>query len=531
MNISEKICVLRDKFNMSQEALAEKLDVSRQSVQKWESGASTPTIDKLVLLAKLFNVSMDYLCGEPSEEAFDSRLGKEYVPDYNKMHNWESYAKSLMIEYRELKDEGKDVENLEELFRSVSNLPNSKEKDAIADEIFKIADRLPLRKDYPFVEPNDLDSIKALRPQDTKNKGWKIPEKSVLEDKMYGGWTGRICGCYLGKPVECIRTPEFLKVLKRTKNYPLSRYIDKEDVDGIDVSDITFPIKDRSYPKNYGRMPFDDDTNYILIAYKVLEKYGRDFTSDGVADIWLTTQTKYAYCTAERVAYINLVNGYIPPASGEYKNAYREWIGAQIRADFYGYINPCDPETAVDMAYRDARISHTKNGIYGSMWVAAMIAAAYGTKDIKEIIEAGLSQIPSTSRLFKAVKNVIAEFESGKTHEEVAKRIHTDWDEFNGYDWCHTISNAEIVTASLLYGSGDYGKSICLAAGTAFDTDCNGATVGSILGVMLGYHALPSYWKDRICDTLEATLLGMTSVSVSDMAKKSLAFLPLTLKD
>ena len=145
---------------------------------------------------------------------------------------------------------------------------------------------------------------------------------------MYGGWTGGIFGCYLGKPVECIRTPKFLKVLKCAKNHPLNRYIDKKDIDKIDLSDITFPIKGRSYPRNYGRMPFDDGMNYILIAYKVLEKYGRNFTSDGVADIWLIRQTKYAYCTIERVAYINLVNVYIPTPSGEYKNAYREWFGA-----------------------------------------------------------------------------------------------------------------------------------------------------------------------------------------------------------
>lgn len=107
------------------------------------------------------------------------------------------------------------------------------------------------------------------------------------------------------------------KVLTRTNNYPLHRYIDLEDIEKIDTSDISFPIKSRSYPKDFNKMPSDDDTNYILIAYEVLKRYGRDFTSNDVAEVWLSTQTKYAYCTAERVAYKNLRNGFLPPLSGE----------------------------------------------------------------------------------------------------------------------------------------------------------------------------------------------------------------------
>ncbi len=525
MSISEKIYALRTKRGVTQEVFAEKLAVSRQSVQKWESGVSLPTIDKLITMATIFNVSMDYLCDRADSAVSDGRTDKEYVPDYGKMHSWESYAKSLEIEYRQLVDEGKDVDNLKDVFSAVEKMPSSKRKDEIADLLFKIVDSLPIKGDYGYVEPNDYNAIKTLSDGCLPNE---IPAESdgeILLDKVKGGWYGRICGCYLGKPVECIKMPDLKKVLTRTGNYPLHRYIDLEDIEKIDLSDVSFPIKPRSYPKNFNKMPSDDDTNYMLIAYEVLKRYGRDFTSSDVAEVWLSTQTKYAYCTAERVAYINLINGYVPPESGEYKNAYREWIGAQIRSDFYGYINPGDPETAAEMAYRDARVSHVKNGVYGSMWVAAMIAEAYVTDDVKRIILTGLSQIPSTSRLHKAISDIIENYEKGVSAESYIADIRTRWNEESSYDWCHTISNAEIVTAALLYGDKDYGKSICMAVGACFDTDCNGATVGSVLGTAIGYNAIPSYWKDRVNDTLESTLAGYGSVSIGDMAEKTLGFI------
>ena len=102
-----------------------------------------------------------------------------------------------------------------------------------------------------------------------------------------------------------------------------------------------------------------------MLYQELIRKYGRDFTPYDVSRMWLDSQPKNAYCTAERVAFINFVKGFTPPASAVHKNPYREWIGAQIRADYFGYINPGRPEAAAEMAWRDACVSHVKNGIYG----------------------------------------------------------------------------------------------------------------------------------------------------------------------
>ncbi len=61
MNFSEKLLTLRKANNLTQEQLAEKLDVSRQSVSKWESGQATPELEKIVVMSAIFDVTTDYL--------------------------------------------------------------------------------------------------------------------------------------------------------------------------------------------------------------------------------------------------------------------------------------------------------------------------------------------------------------------------------------------------------------------------------------------------------------------------------------
>jgi ADP-ribosylglycohydrolase len=236
----------------------------------------------------------------------------------------------------------------------------------------------------------------------------------------------------------------------------------------------------------------------------------------------LEYQSKDAYCTAERVAFCNFIKGYNPPQSAVYKNPYREWIGAQIRGDYFGYINPGNPELAAEMAWRDASISHVKNGIYGEMFVAAMLAVAATTGELEKILLGGLAEIPYTSRLYEDVMAIYRAFKNGVSQKECFAMIHDKWDEHSAHDWCHTISNADIVAASLLYGGGDFAKSICMAVETGFDTDCNGATVGSVLGMARGISAIPEYWKAPINDKLHTTIFGVGTLKISDCAKKTL---------
>jgi len=520
MAIGTFISKLRIGANLSQEQFAALIGVSRQSVQKWESGASMPELDKLIRISKCFDVSLDALVlGSDTRATEELRYSRELKPKYANLHDWESYSSSLMVEYQQSMEEGLDVEAYAEVFRAVSHLPKNEIKKKLGDILFEVVLQAKPAAQFRYLEPSVLEEIKALRPE----TGALPPVDSKrLESKVHGAWMGRICGCLLGKPIECIKTNELIPFLKETGNYPLHRYILHTDLKETITGKYRFRFQSSGCADLSNGMPVDDDTNYTVLAQQVIRKYGRDFTPYDISRAWLSLQGKDAYCTAERVAYCNFVRGYEPPESAVYQNPYREWIGAQIRGDYFGYINPGNPELAADMAFRDASVSHVKNGIYGEMFVAAMLAAAACTEDIKEILLQGLGQIPRTSRLYEAVMDVVKGYEDGKTQRACFAEIHSRFDEFSGHDWCHTISNAMIVAASLLYGGGNYGKSICMAVETGFDTDCNGATVGSVLGMARGIECIDSAWTDPVQDTLHTSIFGVGTVKISDCVKRTL---------
>jgi hypothetical protein len=251
-----------------------------------------------------------------------------------------------------------------------------------------------------------------------------------------------------------------------------------------------------------------------------------------VAHLWLRNLPLLHTCTAERVAYRNLTALIPPPnpdgtvdgrfSSATFRNPYREWIGAQIRADFFGYVNPGDTQAAAEFAWRDACISHIRNGIYGEMWVAAMLAAAYVVRDnVETVIRAGMAEIPAASRLHHDLSEVLGWRSAGVGYEEAVDRIHGRWDQHRGHHWCHTNSNAQIVAVALLWGGMDYASTVCKAVMPGFDTDCNGATAGSVLGLMLGARNLPSDWTGPMRDTLETGVAGYYSVRLSAMAEKT----------
>jgi hypothetical protein len=151
-----------------------------------------------------------------------------------------------------------------------------------------------------------------------------------------------------------------------------------------------------------------------------------------------------------------------------------------------------------------------------------MIAVAAVNDNIKDIIYGGLAEIPATSRLYESIMTLIGKYDAGVSKEEAFDWINEEWDDDDEHDWCHTISNALVVVASLLCGECDYGKSICLSVETGFDTDCNGATVGSVIGMRNGIAGVGEEWTKPTNGKFQTNLCGYSEVSIDECIDKTM---------
>lgn len=438
-------------------------------------------------------------------------------------------ADGLAYEIQQAEQEGKELQGLKQEMEKILQMEDvDLQKMKAADNFYDQIAALPLRKDFPYHEPSDLPSIQAARPAQGQKRLPALPAGEALFDKIYGAWLGRCAGCLLGKPVEMWRRARINGFAKDTGNYPIKNYFSSDVSSEIrqkyGVSDQGFIVYGSdvvAWINNVHEMPPDDDTNYTILGLKMLERYGFDFSNFETAIAWIDNLPGMHAMTAERVAYRNILTGIFPPDSGWRRNPYREWIGAQIRADIYGYVAAGNPELAAEFAWRDASVSHAKNGIYGEMFVAAMLAAAAVLDDVQEIIRMGLSQIPKDSRLSAKIQEVLQWKAEGIDWEQALDRLHEQYDEANIFDWCHVIPNAMVVCLALLFGENDFQRSVAIAIHAGFDTDCNGATVGSILGVILGAKALPPKWITPLNDKVLSTVSGFAESKISDLARRT----------
>jgi ADP-ribosylglycohydrolase len=324
----------------------------------------------------------------------------------------------------------------------------------------------------------------------------------------------------LGKPVEVLSFQEgrtgLNAYLKESGALPLRDYVP------LAAGTIVDRLGRACCRGQIARAEPDDDINYTVLALILLEDIGVDFATADVARAWLHLLPAGATWTAERAAYRTLlcnmtdefVNGDEPgfDLTECSDNEYNDWIGAQIRADLYGWVCPGRPALAAELARRDASLSHRGEGVHGAAFIAALGAAIPATKDLDEALDVALEHIPYDSKTAAAVQ--LGRELAGKV--DAVDRMHERYSDMSPV---HTLNNLTLVVWALCSANGDFGAAIGDAVAAGWDTDCNGATVGGLFG--LTGSPIPDSWTHPWAGRIGLSLAGYTELQVDEVVERT----------
>ncbi|MFF7895791.1 ADP-ribosylglycohydrolase family protein [Streptomyces sp. NPDC007907] len=365
-------------------------------------------------------------------------------------------------------------------------------------------------------EPTGLEAIRAACPAWPRPVGVPVTTPQQLE----AAWLGRAAGCLLGKPVEKLPLDAIRRLARSTGNWPLTTYFTARGVpeDLLRQHPWNRRSAATSLAENIDGMPEDDDLDYPLLNLVLLQRHGRSFTLTDLARTWLDELPAGRTFTAERIAYRNLLTGVEPPHTARHRNPFREWIGALIRADVHGWTHPGDPAAAAQQAHRDATLTHTANGVYAAMFTAAVIAtAATGDHDVHACVRTGLTVVPPRSRLARAVHEAVGLAHEHQDFDTVVDALHRAHGAT--HHWVHAVPNTALIAAALTHANGDFTGSICRAVSGGWDTDSNGATAGSIAGLLAGHPAaLHDRWTAPLKNRLATSIGDFNGIGFDTLA-------------
>lgn len=325
--------------------------------------------------------------------------------------------------------------------------------------------------------------------------------REALLDKIKGGWAAQTIGVTYGGPTEF----EY-----RSAMIPDS---------------VNIPWGEPDYVANYmKRVPSLYDDIYMDLTFvEVFDRLGIDAPVDSLAMAFATA--RYPLWHANQAARYNILRGIMPPASGHWlNNPHADDIDYQIEADYAGLMSPGMPNAASEISDRVGHIMNYGDGWYGGVYVGAMYSLAFISENIEFIVTEALKVIPAESKFHKMMSDIISYWRENPNDWKYAwQRCHEEWEPYDvgcsegALDPLNIDAsiNSAFIVIGLLYGNGDFGRTIDIATRCGQDSDCNPASAVGILGTAIGYNRIPAFWLDPL-KKAEDLKFAYTSSSLND---------------
>lgn len=340
-------------------------------------------------------------------------------------------------------------------------------------------------------------------------------------EKVHGAWLGSAVAGALGMSVEGMHKRDLQPFLTELGQWPLTGYIQTLPPNR-DPQRKQWYTADNWGPAGFGP---DDDSLYQIANLLLIEEKGTEITSQDIADKWLASFSVFEAQNcgrAVRVAEELLKQGVRPPESGQHEKG--EYMGGQMKGEFWGYLLPGNPEAAAEYGRIDAEVSFHTDGVYGEMFMAALTAEAFFESAPAKLLEAGLAVIPADSDYARCIRDVMDWHKQWPDDWEKAhEQIDAKWAPEGRDKDRRVFPNNAVNALALLYGEGDFERTISIAVMAGWDTDTNAGDVGPVMGVILGPGAIAEKWTKPIGNIFRSDVKGAEEWSIDELARRTVA--------
>jgi ADP-ribosylglycohydrolase len=314
-------------------------------------------------------------------------------------------------------------------------------------------------------------------------------------ERVYAGVLGKIIGVYLGRPFEQWTYREISERLGEIRGYVTGH-------PAIEPAKRDNPL-----------VVTDDDISGTFTFLRALEDYGPGVTPEQIGRTWLNYVVEERSThwwggvgvSVEHTAYLHLKDGVPAPRSGSAAlngKVLSEQIGAQIFIDGWAMTCPGDPERAADLARRAASVSHDGEAVLAAQVVAALEAQAFVEDDIDALLDGAVALLPHDSVIFRVIDDVRSWHAGEPDWRRTRERIEARYGYHRYRGVCHVVPNHALIVLALLYGGGDFDRSMTIVSTAGWDTDCNAGNLGCLLGIRNGLAGIDPRWREPVRDRL-----------------------------
>ncbi|NLK64860.1 MAG: ADP-ribosylglycohydrolase family protein [Tissierellia bacterium] len=315
-------------------------------------------------------------------------------------------------------------------------------------------------------------------------------EEEKFKEKIKAGWLSQLIGAAMGTMVEGYTSKNLYKAFGDVKDY----------------------LRE---PNTY-----NDDITFEIAFFDAFKSKGYDVTSRDIALSWIgLIPTGWS---AEEIALRNIRSGLLPPDSAVFNNPFNEWIGAQMRGGICGMLAPANPKLAAELAWKDGQVSHINNGILGEVFNALMTSMAFVENDVKKIVREAITMIPKDSEYYSVIEyaySACLKYHSWlDAHQDCQKK-------YIKYNWIHAYPNACCEIIALMYGEGDYEKTLNIITMCGVDADCNAGMIMPILGIQKGMGIIPQRLISPAFDRLITYMRGYEEIKLDELVNDTVKYI------